>query len=119
MKNLLLIIGMFSPVLMHGQNFKTEFSGGIWAGENKTTKFVGFIGPKLSATFPINKKTKIEVGVIGMPGIVEDANPDRLGLSVGATLTYKHTGWKIKPVVGVATIKTTTWQTLYGIGFLF
>ena len=96
---------------------KVSFSGGLWAGTNKTTSFVGFIGPKISCTI-ICKKTTIEVGLTGVPGIM--IRPEiKLGLSAGATLILKKEGWRVKPVLGVMFIKTTTWQLMPGIGFQF
>ncbi|MBP6912818.1 MAG: hypothetical protein KBB86_02705 [Candidatus Pacebacteria bacterium] len=94
------------------------FAGGLWAGTNASTTFVGFIGPKFSYTTAPIKKTQIEVGLNGVPGLM--ISPEiKLGLCAGATLTFKTENKKFKPIVGVMFVKTKTWQTMYGVGFLF
>lgn len=97
------------------------FAGGLWAGTNSTTTFVGFIGPKFSYTtkYPqIGRNTKLEFGLNGVPGLM--IRPEvKLGLCAGATLTFKTENKKFKPIVGVMFVKTKTWQTMYGVGFLF
>lgn len=123
MKNIILLFLLLVGIQLFAQENKQKlpavsFNGGLWAGANKTTTFIGFIGPKLSITFSVNTKTKIEAGLNGIPGITLGSNP-KLGLSAGATLTIKRENCKLKPIIGVAMIKTDKWQTIYGIGFLF
>lgn len=97
---------------------QTKFQGGLWMGTNKSTTFLGFIGPKFSYTTKLSEKIKMEIGLNGIPGLM--IRPEiKLGLSAGGTLTFKKQGWKMKPVLGVMLIKTTKWQPLFGIGFLF
>lgn len=119
MKNLILFFFLTGTTSLFAQNTPTvTFSGGLWAGVNKTTTFVGFIGPKISTTFSLNPKTKIEIGINGIPGLTIKPEP-KLGLAIGSIVTLKKDNWKIKPIIGVAVLKTDTWQTVYGIGFLF
>ena len=118
MKNLILFFFLVGTTSMFSQNSTSiTFSVGLWAGANKTTTFVGFIGPKLSTTFSINPKTKIEIGVNGIPGAVVNKHT-RFGLAIGSTITLKKDNWKVRPIIGVAVLKTETWQVIYGIGFL-
>jgi hypothetical protein len=119
MKNLILFLLLTGATSLFSQkSTSVTFSGGLWAGVNKTTTFVGFIGPKLSTTFSLNPKTKLEIGVNGIPGAVVNKHT-RFGLAIGSTITLKRDNWKIKPIIGVAVLKTDTWQIIYGIGFLF
>ncbi len=66
----------------------------------------------------INSKTKLELGINGIPGATIGKNP-RFGLAIGSTLMLKRENWKIKPIIGCALLKTDKWQTIYGVGFLF
>jgi len=117
-KQIIIILLITATKILSAQSkIQSNLQGGLWLGSNKQTTFVGFIGPKFSYTTKLYKKTKIEVGLNGVPGLILDTNP-RMGMIVGATLTFK-TENKIKPVVGVMFLKTKTWQPLYGIGFLF
>ena len=95
-----------------------SMNGGLWIGLNKTTTFVGFIGPKLTATFSVSENLKIEAGLNGIPGVVLGKDP-KPGLSLGGTVTIKHSKSKVKPVLGVMFCRTNKWQTLFGLGFLF
>ncbi len=99
----------------------TLFSGGIWLGSsvNQKLQIIGLIGPKLSVTFPVSKKTKIETGVMGVPGLIIDKGVSKLGLSVGTVVIIKTGKAKVKPVFGCMFIKTDKWHTLYGIGIQF
>jgi len=94
------------------------FQGGLWAGASKTATFIGFMGPKISMTVAVSKKSEIEIGLNGVPGLL--VKPEiKLGLSAGTTFTFKNKNWKIKPIVGVMFIKTDSWQTMLGVGFMF
>ena len=97
---------------------KFTMNGGVWAGMNKNTSFIGFIGPKVTTTFSVSENLKLETGLSGIPGLILDSNP-RLGLSAGATVTVRHSKTKIKPVFGVMFLKNTKWQPLFGAGILF
>lgn len=98
---------------------KFKFQGGLWAGANNTTSLVGVPAAKLSATFAVTKKTKIEAGLMLIPGLIVDGAGERLGLSAGGTVIIRRDNWKIKPVIGVVFLKTSTWQVMPGVGFLF
>jgi len=97
---------------------KFTMNGGVWAGMNKNTSFIGFMGPKVTITFSVSENMKLEAGLNGVPGLILDNNP-RLGLTAGATITIKHSKTKMKPVLGVMMLKTTKWQPLFGAGILF
>ena len=95
-----------------------SFAGGLWTGSNATTSFIGFMGPKVSVTTKLNSTYKLEIGLNGVPGLM--IRPEiKLGLSAGATLTLKRESWKLKPIFGVMFIKTSRWQAMSGIGFVF
>jgi hypothetical protein len=94
-----------------------SFAGGAFIASNKTTTFVGFMGPKLSATLKI-KKIMFEIGLNGVPGLML-VPKKQLGFCVGTTLGLRKENWKLKPVFGVMFIKTDTWQTMPGVGFYF
>jgi hypothetical protein len=115
---MIMICGTAFAQTTDSKKIGSSFAGGLWAGTNNTTTFVGFIGPKFSYTMPAIKKTKIEIGLNGVPGLL--IRPEiKLGLCAGATLTFKTENKKFKPIVGVMFIKAKTWQPMYGIGFLF
>jgi hypothetical protein len=96
---------------------KVVFAGGAFVASNKTTTFVGFVGPKLAATFPV-RNFKVEVGLNGIPGLL--LKPEvKLGLTMGSTVTLKKESWWVKPIMGVIFVKTTRWQPMVGIGFVF
>ena len=125
-KVIIIVILSIISTYSYAQNDKQRspmltFSGGLWAGFNKSTKFVGFVGPKFAVSFPINSKNKLELGINGIPGAVLDKNlkNTKFGLTIGSTLMLKKDNWKIKPIIGCALLKTDKWQTLYGLGFVF
>ena len=121
MKKLFLLpIFAFFATFAFAQNTsapKFTVQGGLWAGTNKTTTFVGFIGPKFSFTTPLTSKCKMEIGINGVPGLM--VRPEiKLGLSAGGTITFKFENWKFKPVFGVMFVKTIEWQPMVGVGFV-
>jgi hypothetical protein len=95
-----------------------SMGGGVWLGANGKTTFLGFVGPKLSMTFPVSPQISLEAGVNGVPGVILSNDP-KFGLAMGTTLTLRHAKTKCKPIIGVMFLKTETWQVLYGVGFLF
>lgn len=98
---------------------KLKFQGGLWSGTNGRTSIVGVPAAKLSATFAINAKAKLEAGAMLIPGLIIDSSGARLGLSAGGTVTLRTDGWKLKPLIGAVFVKTDTWQLMPGIGFVF
>ena len=120
LKTKIICIMLSIPFFGYAQEKSPLFTmgGGVWFGMNTTTRFVGFIGPKISTTFQATKNLKTEIGLNGVPGLIlgKDAKP---ALSLGSTVTMKWTKSKVRPVFGVMFLKTNTWQMLYGVGVLF
>lgn len=115
MKKLILILLL---VATSSVIFSQNMAGGVWIGSNQSTTLIGFVGPKLSYSLQANQKTKIEIGLNGIPGLI--IRPEtKLGLSIGGTITIKTDDWNIKPVIGVMFVKTGNWQALPGIGIIF
>lgn len=113
-KLILLLLLVTTSFVLFSQNM----AGGIWIGSNQSTTLIGFVGPKLSYSLQANQKTKIEIGLNGIPGLI--IRPEtKLGLSIGGTITIKIDDWNIKPVIGVMFVKTSYWQALPGIGIIF
>lgn len=118
-KTLLAIMAMFLEVASVAQEPKVKFQGGLWSGSNGEMAVVGVPAAKLSVMFSASEKTKLEVGLTLIPGLLIDKAGERLGLSAGGTVTIRKDTWKLKPVVGVVLAKGATWQVLPGIGFIF
>lgn len=95
------------------------FSAGLWSGTNGKVVVIGVPVTRLSVTTKVSKKARLEVGATLLPGLIIDSTGERLGLSAGGTVTLHRMDWKLKPMVGVVFLKTDTWQSLPGIGFLF
>lgn len=96
-----------------------SFAGGLIVSANKSVSFIGFVGPKVSATFNVVKNLKAEVGVNAFPGLIFLKAETKPGLAVGGTVTLKNNNWKLKPVVGITLLKTKDWEPMFGVGFVF
>ena len=117
-KFLILSFGFLLSLSVMAQKSSISFAGGAFVATNNSTTFVGFIGPKLTVVISVTNNFKTEIGFTGMPGLT--LKPEvKLGLAIGPTLTFKKENWKIKPMIGCIFIKTTKWQSMFGIGFLF
>lgn len=98
---------------------KVKLQGGLWSGTNGKVTMVGIPAAKLSATFSLSEKTKLETGVMLIPGIIIDKAGERFGLSAGGTVTLRKSTLPVKPILGVVVLRTDTWQLMPGIGFIF
>lgn len=95
-----------------------SFAGGLIVSTNQTTTFIGFMGPKVSVTLKVTETFKAELAINGFPGLI--LKPElKPVLALGSTLTLKRDSWKLKPVVGLTLLKTTKWQPMIGVGFVF
>ncbi len=100
-------------------NISYKMNGGIWIGFNSSTTFIGLPGPKISTILDISdsEETNLEIGIHGIPGLILGKDL-KAGLCLGITHTL-HTKMKVKPIFGVMFLRTSEWQTLYGLGVLF
>ena len=112
-------MAMFLEVASVAQEPKVKLQGGLWAGSNGEMTVVGVPAAKLSLMFAASEKTKLEVGLTLLPGLLNDKAGERLGLSAGGTVTIRKDTWKLKPVVGIVLAKGDAWQLMPGIGFVF
>lgn len=126
MKKIVLLIVMVLAVTSTtlGQNdstnkTKVEIRGGVFVGANQQTKFIGLPGPKISTTFLLGNSSKIEIGAMGIPGVIITSDQSKLGMVMGGAITL-HSKKTIKPMVGLMFTKTDTgWSPLFGLGFSF
>lgn len=121
-KILLAFVVSLMAFMSYGQSSeesKLKFQGGIWSGTNGTTSIIGVPAAKFSVAFKTSEKTKLETGIMLVPGLIIDNTGSRLGLSAGATMTFRKEKRKLGSVVGVVFVKTDTWQAVPGIGFIF
>lgn len=124
MKNisLVILVSMLS-MNMFGQESpkepKMKFQGGLWSGTNGTTTLIGVPAAKLSVVFRTGEKMKLETGLMLIPGLITDSAGARLGLSAGASVTFRKEKRALNPIFGVVFVKTDTWQAMPGVGFIF